>query len=89
MALAASLPVNCTISASPSTIVRGQSTTITWTTTGGGSTTTLHFNGADYTVPANGSMAFTPAGSMPAIIDVFNGTKFKQCYVFVHVLNHT
>ena len=91
-ALAASVqPITCNITASQTTINRGQSITLNWSSTNGTKQTlSLGSLGGNVPVAASGSMTVTPRGSMPFFLNVTEviphvGGTFLQCGVQITV----
>lgn len=86
-------PAGCYIAADSSTIHRGDSVTLTWSTTNA-TKSTLHLggsNGGNIAVASSGSVTVTPRGTQNFYIDALNlvphvGASFKQCGVLVKVI---
>lgn len=86
-------PAGCTLTASQTTITRGQNLTLSWTTTNA-TKVRLTIDGGSIDVGTAGTRVVAPRGSRPYYLSVTNkvpgvGASFTQCVVWITVNNPT
>jgi hypothetical protein len=78
-------PPTCSLSGSPLTITLGDSSTLSWTTTGTPDTATID-NGVGSVDPSGGSVSVSPTETTTYILTVTNGSGSSTCQVTITVI---